>query len=135
MSQVSLMMMMISGSSSSSTCILFPPPQPRSLFTVALQAFVLATCLLLLLSPMAHVEAGKKEKLLLGLAVGHALSSRARDHSLLRLIIPLRMATEAWKHFGEATHGHHHYEHGHHGYGGHHHGFHFDLEGHDHFKA
>ncbi|KAH9408482.1 hypothetical protein TYRP_012157 [Tyrophagus putrescentiae] len=100
----------------------------RSPLLLALQALVLCTVLLLLTTgPLTPVEAGKKEKMLLGLAVGHAISNRAREHSLIRLIIPLRMAAEAWKHFGHATaheHGgyeHYGHHHGHDHYGSHHH--------------
>lgn len=86
-----------------------------------------------------QVEAGKKDKMLMGLLVGHALHSRARDNSVLKLIVPLRLAAEAWRHYGEvaAYHGHgyhHHHDHGHYG----HHlplDYEHDIELGAHFKA
>lgn len=81
-----------------------------------------------------RVEAGKTDKIILGLAVGHALQSRIRDNSFFRLLIPLRVATEAWKKFGEMAAHHGHYDHhDHYGHHSHHHGHH--LEHFDLFKA
>ena len=76
---------------------------------------LLATIVLLMITAPNPVQAGKRDKILLALAAGSAL--RNRD-SVFRLIGPLRLVTEAWKHYGRLVahqshdYGHHHHHHG-----------------------
>lgn len=58
--------------------------------------------LIILQTVTQPVQAGKKS-LMMGIALGAALRSRS-DFGLLHVLIPLKMATDAWKLYGKHSH-------------------------------
>ncbi|XP_027194833.2 uncharacterized protein LOC113789490 [Dermatophagoides pteronyssinus] len=80
----------------------------------------IVVAILMLQYQNSMVNAGRSKKsMMIGVALGAAIArSQQHDLRLLHVLIPLRLAAEAWKQMGKNTNHHHHHDYD---YDGHHH--------------